>query len=119
MDYRAIQKAAAQWIQDYNSRDLDRIMEHYAEDIEFYSPSVVERWHQPDGKLRGKIALREHFKKGLGLPPESPFELVNILVGTEGVMVVYKQSSGAIVADFVVLDEQYKARIVKVFAPIP
>lgn len=118
MDHSALKKAAAGWIASWNTRNLDRIMEHYADDVEFESPSVIDRWGNPGGKLIGKTALREHFKKGLDLPPDSPFELINILAGVEGIMVMYKQASGAIVADYVVPDDNQKARIVKVFAPV-
>ncbi len=118
MDHSALKKAAAGWIASWNTRNLDRIMEHYADDVEFESPSVIDPWGNPGGKLKGKAALREHFKKGLDLPPDSPFELINILSGVDGIMVMYKQVSGAIVADYVVPDEHQKARIVKVFAPV-
>ena len=118
MDHIELKKAATTWIEDWNTRDLDRIMEHYAEDVEFESPSVFDRWGHPDGKLKGKTALREHFKKGLDLPPDSPFELIDILAGVDGILVVYKQASGTIVADYVVPDDNHKALIVKVFAPI-
>jgi SnoaL-like domain len=117
MDHYALKAAATRWVEDWNSRDLDRIMEHYAENVEFESPSVVTRWGYPDGKLRGKIALRVHFKKGLDLPPDSPFELVDILAGIDSFLVVYKQAGGNIVADYVVTDKDHKALIIKVFAP--
>ena len=118
MDHIELKKAATTWIEDWNTRDLDRIMEHYAEDVEFESPSVVHRWGHTDGKLIGKNALREHFKKGLDLPPDSPFELIDILLGVDGILVVYRQANGTIVADYVVPDENHKAKRVKVFAPV-
>ncbi len=117
MEIEKLKKAAGAWIEDWNSQDLDRIMRHYAEDVEFYSPSVEGRGGGKDGKLTGREALRTHFQKGLDLPPDSPFELVDVLNGVDGILVVYKQASGAIVADYVVLDDQLRATVIKVFAP--
>jgi hypothetical protein len=118
MDHIALKQAATQWIEDWNSRDLDKIMAHYADDVEFHSPSVVDRWGRQDGILKGKAALRDHFKKGLDLPPDSPFQLIDILAGVDGMMVVYQQANGTIVADFVATDENHKARLVKVYGPV-
>jgi ketosteroid isomerase-like protein len=32
------------WLDAWNSHDLDRIMQHYADDIEFTAQTVVTRW---------------------------------------------------------------------------
>jgi ketosteroid isomerase-like protein len=49
---------AEQWIQAWNTRDLDRIMDHYAADVEFEANTVVRRWQKADGKLLGLTELR-------------------------------------------------------------
>jgi hypothetical protein len=60
---------AEQWIEAWNSRDLDRIMDHYAEDVEFEANTVIRRWQKADGRLRGVTKLRNHFRLGLDPVP--------------------------------------------------
>jgi ketosteroid isomerase-like protein len=61
-------QAAQKWIDDWNRRDLDAILEHYAEDVQVCCPRVVERFGVGDGWIRGKERLREHFAIGLRQP---------------------------------------------------
>ena len=74
----ARQKAAA-WCAAWNSRDLDAIMSHYAEDVAFSSPTVVARWGIADGWLRGKPKLRDNFAVGVNAP-DLHFELIDVLL---------------------------------------
>jgi hypothetical protein len=116
MNLEALKKEALDWVNAWNNRNIEHIMDHYSEDIEFYSPSVVDRWNIKEGKLSGKAALQRHFLKGFELAPSLHFELIDILSGMDGILVVYKRETGKIVADYVVPDEEGKAKLVKVFA---
>jgi ketosteroid isomerase-like protein len=60
---------AAQWIQAWNSHDLNEILAHYAEDVVLVSSIVVKLLNDPLGTVRGKAALRKYFKKGLDVYP--------------------------------------------------
>jgi ketosteroid isomerase-like protein len=80
-------KAARDWCDAWNRRDLDAIMEHYSDDVEFSSPTVVKRWGVADGWLRGKAKVREN-----------------------SMCVVYRRESGALVTDLVELDDHGKGR---------
>jgi hypothetical protein len=51
---------AQSWIAAWNAHDIDAILSHYADDIEFQADTVVSRWQRADGVLRGKRELREH-----------------------------------------------------------
>ena len=116
MDLQRLKKEAIEWVNAWNNRDIQHIMDHYSEDVEFYSPTVVQRWGKKDGKLSGKADLQKHFLKGFELAPNLHFELIDILTGMDGVLIVYKRESGKIVADYVVPDEEGRAKLVKVFA---
>lgn len=50
---------AQDWLNAGNRHDLDRIMAHYAETIEFISPFAIRLVQSPEGKIQGKTALRE------------------------------------------------------------
>ena len=56
---------AAEWIAAWNARDLDRILKHYARDIEFESPFVSRLLHSNENILRGVGLLRIYFSRGL------------------------------------------------------
>ena len=109
MQIENARKAAAHWCEAWNRRDLDAIMDHYAEDIEFSSPTVIKRWGISDGWLRGKSKVRENFAIGLKTPGIR-FDLVDVLLGVNSLCVVYKRESGALVADLVELDTNEKGR---------
>jgi hypothetical protein len=99
----ARQKAVA-WCAAWNSRDLDAIMSHYAEDVAFSSPTVVARWGIADGWLRGKPRLRDNFAIGVNAPGLH-FELIDVLLGVNATCVVYRRESGMLVSDLVEFDE--------------
>jgi ketosteroid isomerase-like protein len=105
---RALQ-AARDWCDAWNRGDLDAIMHHYAEDVEFSSPTVVKRWNVADGWLRGKARLRENFAIGTKAP-NLHFELIDVLLGVNSMCVVYRRETGALVTDLVELDDNGKGR---------
>jgi ketosteroid isomerase-like protein len=84
----------AEWMEAWNAHDLDRILEHYADDVEYYSPFIAQM-AQPggpgaDGRLVGKEAVRAYFAAALGnytdLHFDPPFHLA---VGAGSVSFVY------------------------------
>jgi ketosteroid isomerase-like protein len=93
------------WLDAWNHHDLDRIMEHYADNIEFTAQTVVTRWARADGKLKGKNELRSHFSKGLALAPDIHFTLEEILSAPSGYAVLYRRENGNRVLDTVELDD--------------
>ena len=106
---------AEQWIAAWNARDLGRIMDHYAADVEFEANTVVRRWQKADGKLRGLAELREHFRLGLELVPNLHFELEDMFSAPSGYAALYRRENGNRVLDVVELDHEGKARRVKAF----
>jgi hypothetical protein len=109
MQIESARKVAADWCDAWNRRDLDAIMEHYADDVEFSSPTVVKRWGVADGWLRGSSKVRENFAIGVKAPGLQ-FELVDVLLGVNSMCVVYRRESGALVTDLVELDANGKGR---------
>jgi SnoaL-like domain len=106
---------AEQWIEAWNSRDLDRIMDHYAEDVEFEANTVIRRWQKADGRLRGVTELRNHFRLGLDLVPNLRFEMEDVFSAPSGYAMLYRRENGNRVLDVVELDKDGKARRVKAF----
>ena len=104
-----------EWIEAWNSRDLDRIMEHYAPSVEFEANTVVRRWNRPDGRLHGANELREHFRIGLELAPKLHFELEEIFHSPSGYAVLYRRDNGNRVLDVVELSPNQQAISVRAY----
>lgn len=93
------ERFAQQWIDAWNSHDLDRVLAHYADDFEFSSPKIVEVMGDPAGTLTGKDAIRRYWTKALARSPELKFELVTILTGIDSIVLYYKGSGGRLAAE--------------------
>ena len=65
MDAQQTEDFAKGWIQAWSQRDLEAVLSHYAEDVEFQSPLVVKLLGETSGTVRGKQNLREYFQKAL------------------------------------------------------
>jgi ketosteroid isomerase-like protein len=53
-----------EWIAAWNAHDLDRILAHYAEDVEFRSPFVAKLMGRSDGLVRGRRICVNTFRAG-------------------------------------------------------
>ena len=85
---------AEEWIESWNSHDLDRILSHYADDFEMSSPVIAQLMHEPSGTLRGKEAVRDYWTKALAQRPDLRFELANVFAGADSVTVTYRGHRG-------------------------
>ncbi|MBE9114346.1 nuclear transport factor 2 family protein [Lusitaniella coriacea LEGE 07157] len=83
---------ANQWFEAWNNRDLEAILSHYEEDIEFSSPIVIKLLNNPTGKIHGKAGLRNYFSQGLAAYPNLHFEPLNILTGVNSILLYYHSS---------------------------
>ncbi|MDC8451246.1 MAG: nuclear transport factor 2 family protein [Nitrospira sp.] len=87
---------AEEWVAVWNSRDLDRILAHYADDFEMASPYIAAITGEPSGVLKGKAAVAAYWAKALARLPTLRFELHSILIGAESVVIYYKGVSGMV-----------------------
>jgi len=97
-------KLADAWLQAWNSRDLARIMEHYADAIEFRSPFIVKLMDIADGSLHGKPALAAYFAQGLAKFPELHFTLLQVLPGVGSVTLLYRSVNDLLAAEVMEID---------------
>lgn len=58
MEPRDIEYIAMQWIEAFNARDLDRLLNLYADDAEHFSPKLKVHKPETEGLVKGKDALR-------------------------------------------------------------
>jgi hypothetical protein len=79
---------AQDWVDGWNSHDLERILTHYDDQVILVSP-VALKLLGGDGTVRGKAALGEYFLRGLKAFPNLRFDLIETLWGTETIVVYY------------------------------
>ena len=103
-----IEKFARQWIVSWNSHNLDRIADHYTEDIDFTSPKIVKLLGREDGRIRDLATLKEYFAKGLEAYPDLHFELYHVLSGVNSVVLYYRSVNNSLAAEYMVLDQNGK-----------
>ena len=101
---------AEDWVSAWNAHDLERILEHYAEDVVLVSPVAAERLGDPSGKVRGKAALRNYFQLGLEKNPKLHFELEDVMWGLGSVVLYYKNQRGTKTGEVMELDDAGKVR---------
>jgi hypothetical protein len=109
---------AQEWITAWNAHNLDAIMPHYADDVEFFSPFIVRLLDDPSGSIRGKAALREYFTKGLTRYPDLTFYLHKVLTGVNSVTLYYESINSLQAAEVMELnDAGVVVRVLAHYAP--
>lgn len=81
---------AADWIASWNAHDLDRILAHYADDVEMTSPLIAQRGFSASSKLQGKDAVRAYWRDGLARSPDLHFILKDVFSGVDAIVIVYE-----------------------------
>ena len=84
----------AEWMEAWNSHDVERILEHYADDVEYYSPFIAQMAGpgEPgaDGRLVGKDLVRDYFTAALGRFDDLHFDPpAHVAVGAGSISFVY------------------------------
>jgi ketosteroid isomerase-like protein len=82
---------AREWVEAWNSHDIDRILTHYDDEVVLVSP-VALNLLKDDGSVRGKDALRAYFTRGLEAYPDLRFDLIEVLWGLETVVLIYSNN---------------------------
>jgi hypothetical protein len=88
------QTFAQEWIDAWNSHDLDRILSHYDPQVVLTSPVAARLLGDPAGKVAGIGALEAYFRKGLEVFPNLAFQLLGVLNGLSSVVLQYRNQNG-------------------------
>src|SRR5579862_485649 len=100
-DYLRLSELAKDWINAWNKGDINSLINHYSDNVVFYSSAAKRRWGVPDGKLYGIEALGNHFRKAFEEFPSMKITFRKLLLGVDGVLLVYERENGKMMADFV------------------
>lgn len=100
------ERLAREWLAAWNAHDLDAIVDLYAPDVVFQTPTVIDTLGIPDGIVTGPDALREHFARGLARLPDLRFELDGVYTGVRSVAIRYHWADGTPVCELHEYDPQ-------------
>jgi hypothetical protein len=90
---------ATEWIAAWNGRDLDRILKHYAREIEFTSPFVSRLLNGNASTLRGIAVLRVYFGRALNAYPDLRFVSRRVYSGAQSLVLEYQGVSNLLAAE--------------------
>ena len=102
------QAFAQEWVDSWNSHDLDRIMSHYAEDFQMTSPFIAKLMNEPTGTIKGKDNVRAYWAKALQRIPDLHFELIEVLTSVDSIIIYYHAVLGKRGAEVFFLNESGK-----------
>jgi hypothetical protein len=106
LDRTFAQAFAEDWIESWNSHDLERILAHYTGDFEMSSPLIAERMGEPSGTLQGKARVRPYWQRGLEANPDLRFELDFVAVGVSSLSIVYRNQASVRVVEVLFFDDE-------------
>jgi hypothetical protein len=104
------QDFAQQWIAAWNSHDLERILDHYTDDVTVTSPLVEVVLGPGEVTVRGKAALRDYWGKALARFPDLRFVLYRAYAGADSVVLHYLSVQALVGAECMELDADGRVR---------
>lgn len=99
---------AEEWINAWNSHDLDKILFHYADDIEVTTPMITLATGGKENTLKGKNDVWEYWKKALEKFPDLNFELIKSTAGVNSVALYYKSIMDKYAVEVMFFDDEGK-----------
>jgi len=104
----AVRQFAADWLDAWNSHNLDAILSHYTPEVVLTSPAAARLLNDPSGTVTGKDALSAYFARGLEAYPNLTFELHDVMWGLSSIVLYYRNQNGTKTGEFMELDANLK-----------
>ncbi|GAA0619568.1 nuclear transport factor 2 family protein [Kutzneria viridogrisea] len=102
MEHNEAVAFAQSWAQAWNSRDLERVLSHFAQDVVFTSPVAAQ--FRGSGVITGKDELREYWAEGLRRIPDLHFEVLGVYLGLHTLVINYRNQLGRLVCEVLVFE---------------
>lgn len=106
MTEQQAQKFAVEWVAAWNAHDLDRVIAHYADNVEYHSPFLLKLTDNKTGELHGKDKVRSYLFKGLQAYPDLHFVLVKVFTGVGSITILYQSVNGLHAAEVFELNSE-------------
>ena len=78
---------ASHWIKAWNDHDIEAIISHYSEDVEYFSVFLARLSDNPAGTLQGKAKVRDYLARGLTAYTDLPYELLGLYLGIHNLVI--------------------------------
>lgn len=108
------QQFAKEWIESWNSHDIERILSHYSDDFEITTPMIQKLFGDTRGTLKGKSAVRKYWEDALQKVSDLHFELLDVTRGVDSIALYYKSVLDTKAIEVMFFDD--KQKIYKVLA---
>ena len=95
---------ARAWVDAWNSHDVETVLRHFHDDVEFSSPVAAQVLPDTGGVVRGKDALRTYWTTALALLPALHFELIGVYAGQSVLVINYRNERGGLVNEVLIFD---------------
>ena len=97
-----------EWIAAWNARDLERVLALYTEDFEMTSVHIHAMGFDASGTLRGKARVRDYWATALDRLPDLHFELIDLFVSPDSLVVFYQNERANKMCEYLRLDAHGK-----------
>jgi len=104
MDQHTARAFADRWIALWNSRDLDGVLELFADHAVFSSPTAERLIDGSDGVVRGKAALRAYWAYALSRNPDLHFDLLGVYAGIDTAVINFRHQTGLHANEVLIFD---------------
>lgn len=102
MTHDEARRWAEQWVDEWNRHDVEAVLTHFADHVEFCSPVAATVMGDPSGTVRGKAALREYWTIALRSRADLHFELDDVHLGVDCISIQYRNQVGRHVTEMAV-----------------
>jgi uncharacterized protein (TIGR02246 family) len=99
-DAASLKALGREWIAAWNARDLERVLRLYAEDSEMTSKHIHAMELDASGTLHGKNHIRSYWAAALARLPDLHFELIDLFVSPNSVVVFYRNERGGKICEY-------------------
>ena len=94
MDRQEAADFGQSWGEAWNRRDVEAVLEHFAQDAVFTSPVAKRIGFAPDGVVRGKDDLRRYWTAAMEGNPDLCFTLTAVFQGVETIAIAFRNQEG-------------------------
>ena len=105
MDAEHAARFADEWFEAWNAHDLEKILQHYRDDVRYQSPMIPAITGNESGRLEGKETLRSYFERALKAYPDLKFQRQNVSMGVDSVVLNYISVRNLLASEVFLFDE--------------
>lgn len=89
IDTAFAERFAHEWVEAWNSHDLEAVLSHYSDDFEMSSPFIIAFSPESGGTLRGKEVVGAYWVAALEKFSDLHFVLDSVFVGADSIALTY------------------------------